>query len=250
MKTLFLTTLMMLASFSARAQSVEEGRYIGLQSGYGMLSSSLSGSGFNSDLPGKGGLLYGIDFSYQQPDSEIQYNLKYDKTSVDQTAPSGVTPTSLSVFREEFRFVISISPWDSGRFENLRIGFGYGILQTGATDTSPNNVLTKQSSQGLLFNATYKTKLKSDWSVLSDFLIYLPHQIKESQQITGYNPKFIGVELKFLAEYPLSDDIIGFAGASYRIDQVSYDGSVSRGVTGGQDTRTQLAIPVGIKIGY
>lgn len=250
MKTLFLTTLMMLVGSSAYAQSVEEGRYIGLQSGYGMLSSSLSGSGFNSDLPDKGGLIYGIDFSYQNPDSETQYNLKYDKTSVDQTAPTGVTPTSLSVFREEFRFVISISPWDSGKFENLRIGFGYGILQTGATNTSPNNVLTKQSSQGLLFNASYKMKLKSDWSMLSEFLIYLPHQIKESQQITGYNPEFIGAEIKFLAECPLSDDIVGFAGASYRMDQVSYDGSVSRGVTGGQDTRTQLAIPVGIKIGY
>lgn len=250
MKTLFLTTLMMLASFSTKAQSVEEGRYVGLQSGYGMLSSSLSGSGFNSDLPNKGGLLYGIDFSYQNSDSETQYNLKYDKTSVDQMAPSGVTPTSLSVFREDFRFVISISPWDSGKFENLRIGFGYGILQTGATNTSPNNVLTKQSSQGLLFNASYKMKLKSDWSMLSEFLIYLPHQIKESQQITGYNPKFIGAEIKFLAECPLSDDIVGFAGASYRMDQVSYDGSVSRGVTGGQDTRTQLAIPIGIKIGY
>ncbi len=250
MKTLFLTTFTVFVSFSAHAQSVEEGRYIGLQSGYGILSSSLSGSGFNSDLPGKGGLLYGIDFSYQNSDSETQYNIKYDKTSVDQTAPTGVTPTGLSVFREEVRFLISISPWDSGRFENVRIGLGYGILQTGATDTSPNNVLTKQSSQGLLFNASYKTKLKSDWSMLSEFLIYLPHQIKESQQITGYNPKFIGAELKFLAEYPLSDDIIGFAGASYRMDQVSYDGSVSRGVTSGQDTRTQLAIPVGIKIGY
>lgn len=250
MKTLFLTTLLMFVSLSAHAQSVEEGRYIGIHSGYGILSSSLSGSGFNSDLPGKGGLLYGIDFSYQNPDSSMQYNLKYDKAAVDQTAPSGVTPTNLSVFREEFRFGVSFAPWDSGRFENLRIGFGYGILQTGATDTSPNNVLTKQSSQGLLFNASYKMKLKSDWSMLSEFLIYLPHQIKESQQITGYNPKFIGAELKLLAEYPLSDDIVGFAGASYRMDQVSYDGSVSRGVTGGQDTRTQIAIPVGIKIGY
>ncbi len=161
-----------------------------------------------------------------------------------------MTPTNLTLFREEFGFVISISPWDSGNFENLSLGLGYGILQTGATETAPNNLLTKQSSQGLRFNAVHKTKLKSDWSILSEYLIYLPHQIKESQQITGYNPKFISAELKFLAEYPITDDIVGFVGASYRIDQVSYDGSVSRGVTGGVDTRTQVAIPVGIKIGY
>lgn len=250
MKSLFLPTLFLFASFSAYAQSVDEGKYIAVSSGYGILSSSLSGSGFNSDLPNRGGLIYGVEFSYQNPDSETQYNLKYDKNTVNQTAPSGVTPADLSVFREEFRFVVSISPWDSGRFENLRLGLGYGILQTGATNTSPNNVSTKQSSQGLLLNALYKTKLKSDWSMLSEFLIYLPYQVKESEQITGYNPKFIGAEIKFIAEYPLSDDIVGFAGASYRMDQVSYDGSVSRGVTGGQDTRTQLAIPVGIKIGY
>jgi hypothetical protein len=250
MKNLFLTTLLLLTSFSVNAQSVEDGRYVGIHSGYGILSSSLSGSGFNSDLPGKGGLLYGIDFSYQNPDSGAQYNLKYEKTAVDQAAPSGVTPTNLSIFREEFRFAVSFAPWDSGKFENLRIGFGYGILQTGATETLPNNVLTKQSSQGLLFNVSYKMKMKSDWSMLSEFLIYLPHQIRESQQVTGYNPKFLGAELKLLAEFPLSDDIVGFAGASYRMDQVNYDGSVSRGVTGGQDTRTLLAIPVGIKIGY
>lgn len=240
----------MSVSFLAHAELADEGKYISLQSGYGLLSSNLSGSGFNSNLPSKGNVLYGIDFSYQNANSDIRYNLKYDRISVDQNAPAGVTPTKLSVYREELRFMISILPWDSGHFENLRIGFGYGILHTGATDTSPNNVLTKQSSQGLLFNATHKMKLKSDWSMLSEFLIYLPHQIKESQQITGYNPKFIGSELKFLAEYSLADDLIGFAGASYRIDQVSYDGSVSRGVTGGQDTRTQLAIPIGIKIGY
>ncbi|OFZ29524.1 MAG: hypothetical protein A2622_07295 [Bdellovibrionales bacterium RIFCSPHIGHO2_01_FULL_40_29] len=250
MKILFITTLLVFASFLAHAQGVGKGRYIGLQSGYGILSSGLSGSGFNSDLPGRGGLLYGIDFSYQNPDSETQYDFKYDKASVDQTAPLGVTPASLSIFREEFRFIISILPWDFGRFENLRIGFGYSILQTGATDTLPNNILTKQSSQGLLLNATYRMELEFDWSMQSEFLIYLPHQITESQQITGYNPKFIGAEFKFLLETPLSDDIIGFFGTSYRIDQVSYDGFVSRGVTSGQDTRTQIAIPIGIKIGY
>lgn len=250
MKNLILITLLLFASHSTFAQSIEEGRYFAIQSGYSVLSSNLSGSGFNSDLPGKGGLLYGIDFSYQTPDSSTQYNLKYEKSEVDQSAPSGVTPASLSVSREEFRLLVSISPWDSGKLENLRVGLGYGILQTGATNTSPNNVLTKQSSQGLLLNVIYKTKLKSEWSILSEFLVYLPHQINESQQVTGYNPKFIGSELKFTAEYPLSDDIVGFAGASYRVDQVSYDGSVSRGVTNGKDIRTQFAIPVGIKIGY
>ncbi len=44
MKTLFLTTLMKLIGISAFAQSAEEGRYIGIHSGYGILSSSLSGS--------------------------------------------------------------------------------------------------------------------------------------------------------------------------------------------------------------
>lgn len=249
MKILFLCSLLLLIGFSASAQ-VEEGRYIGIQSGYGILSSSLSGAGFNSDLPGKGGLLYGVDLSYQNQDSGTQYNLKYDKVAADLTAPSGITPTSLSISREELRFAVSIAPWDSGTFENVRLGIGYALLETGGTNTSPNNVLTNQASQGLLLNASHKMKIKSEWSLLSELAIYLPHQVKESQQATGYNPKFIGYELKFSSEYPLSDDIVGFAGISYRTDQVSYDGSVNRGVTGGQDTRTLIAIPVGIKIGY
>ncbi|MBL7672358.1 MAG: hypothetical protein JNM39_17895 [Bdellovibrionaceae bacterium] len=251
MKILFLGPLLLigLIGFSAAAQ-VEDGRYIAVQSGYGILSSNLSGAGFNSSLPGKGGILYGVDLSYQNQDSGTQYNLKYDKVAVDMTAPSGVTPTSISVFREELRFGASIAPWDSGVFEHLRLGLGYAMLTTGGTDTSPNNVLTKQSSQGIFVSALYKMKIETDWVILPELLIYLPHQVKESQQITGYNPKFIGYELKLSTEYSLSDDIVGYVGISYRTDQVSYDGLVNRGVTGGQDTRTLIAIPVGIKIGY
>lgn len=250
MKTLFLSSLLLFTGFSTFAQSVDEGRYIAIQSGYGILSSSLSGTGFNSDLPNKGGFLYGVNLSYQNQDSGTQYNLQYDKVAVDLSAPSGVTPASLSIFRQELRFTVSIAPWDSGSFENLRLGVGYAILETGGTNTSPNNVLTNQSSQGLLLNASYKMKIKSDWLVLPEILIYLPHQVKESQQVTGYNPKFIGYELKVSGEHPLSDDIVGYAGISYRTDQVSYDGSVNRGVTRGQDTRNLITIPVGIKIGY
>lgn len=248
MKAFVLITLLFLGH-SAAAQ-IEDGRSIAIQYGYGVLSSNLSGAGFNSSLPEKAGPLYGVDLTYQNQESEIQYHFKYDKVAVQMPAPSGVTPTNLSVFHEDLRFGASVVPGDSGGLENLRLGIGYSILSAGGTNTAPNNVLTKQSSQGLFVSSSYKMKIETDWSLISEFSLYLPHQVKESQQVTGYNPKFIGYELKLTADYPLFDDINGYAGISYRTDQVSYDGSVNRGVTGGQDTRTLIAIPIGIKIGY
>jgi opacity protein-like surface antigen len=263
MKIMILITTLLFASLFASAQtatptpttpplpaSVEDGKYISVHSGYGMMSSSLSGSGFNSDLGGEGGAIFGAEFSYKSAGSDVQYKLSYEKTSLDQDAPAGVTPTSLTVFREDFRFLMSFAPWDSGRLENFRVGLGYGVLGTGATNTTPNNVLTNQLSQGALFNLSYQSEWHTGCSLGSELLIYLPHQIQESAQVTGYNPKFIGAELKLTLDYLFSNQVSGFIGASYRVDQVTYEGSVSRGVTDGQDTRNMFAIPIGLKIGY
>jgi hypothetical protein len=250
MKTLIVFISFLFVGNFVFAQSVEEGRYLAIRSGYGLLSSSLAGSGFNSELPSKGGVIYGVDMSCQNLDSDTWYKLSYDKISVDQVAPSGVNPSNISIYREEIRFVVSFAPWDAGALEKLRLGIGYSFLESGGPNTSPNNILTTQTSQGLILNALYSSKFKSKYVLQTEFLIYLPHQIRESQQVTGYNPKYIGAELKVTADYALSEDILGFVGLSYRYDQVSFSGSVNRGVTGGQDTRTMFAIPIGIKIGY
>lgn len=248
--TIFLFSCAALAQEVPSASPKSDGRYVGIQAGYGNLSSKLSGDGFNSELKGASGLLYGVEASYQEPDSDVHYNLKYDKISGDQSAPSGVTPKMVSVFREDLRYVVSLAPWEEGFRRNFRVGFGYGMLVTGATDTLPNNVLTKQESQGFIAMISHRTGAQTDWSMTSEFLVYLPHQIKESTQVTGYNPKYLGAEFNVRAEHTMEGRFSGFAGARYRIDQVSYDGTVNRGVTNAQETRSLLAIFFGMKVGY
>lgn len=227
-----------------------DGRYFAIQSGYGNLSSKLSGEGFNSELKGASGLLYGVKASYQEPESDVHYTLSYDKISADQSAPSGVTPNMVAVSREELKYVVSLAPWNEGFRRNFRVGFGYSILETGAKDTLPNNVLTKMSSQGFVATFSHTTEAMSAWPVLSEILVYLPHQVKESSQVTGYNPKYLGGEFNVSFEHAMDSNIIGFFGARYRMDQVSFEGSVNRGVTDGIETRVLTAIFFGIKAGY
>lgn len=224
--------------------------FISLHSGYGVHSSSLTGTGFNSDLSGAMGLIYGVEVAHQSAATGIRYSLKYENATAEQEAPTGVTPTDISVSREEFRFLAAIPAWNSGAGEDLRLGVGYSVLKTGATDTLPNNVMTKQSSQGLVLNAAYQVKLNTLWSAMTEVLLYLPHKIEESPQVTGNNPNFVGAEVKLLVDYVFSENLVGFIGASYRLDQVSYEGTASRGVTNGQEARNFFAIPVGIKVGF
>jgi hypothetical protein len=231
-------------------QTFESGRYLQINSGYGMFSSALTGAGFNADIPGKFDFIYGLSFSFQSPDSGTRFLLDYDKTSNEQNAPSGLSPSSITLTREEFKFLVSVTPWQENRLQNLRLGLGYGLLKSGATDTLPNNVLSNQVSQGLHLFANYKMNYKPQWNLILEGGLYLPHQIKESSQVTGNNPKYLGLEASAQADYSWLQNFIIFFGANYRIDQVSYDGTASRGVTSGKDTRTLFTIPVGIKISY
>lgn len=231
----------------ALCQIIDDGRYVSAYGGYGILSSELSGSGFNTELPSRGGLSYGADISYQRPDSDAWFDLSYAKTSVDQSAPNGVTPQQISTYLEDWRFIFSFAIPNSDKF---RIGLGYGFLKSGGTSTSPNNVLTTQTSQGLIVNASYIWQLKTNLELRSGLLIYLPHQVSESDQVTGHNPRYLGAEAKVSMEYVLSGPFVAFTGVSYRRDQVSFSGTGSRGVSGGKDVRTIWTIPLGIKIGY
>lgn len=229
------------------AQDASDNRYISLFTGYGALSSQLTGSGFNADMPAKGAMLYGLEASYQPKNDYNQYILKYEKISADQDSPSGVSPSKITTSREEIRFLFKFSPWDSGKFEKLRLGIGYAFLESDGTITSPNNVVTKQNSQGIVLNGSYVFEVH-DIILTPEISFYLPHRFRESQQTTGYNPNYIGFELKLNAEHAFTDSLMGFIGVTYRLDTVSFDGSGDRGVTSAKDERTYFSIPMGIKI--
>ena len=252
MKKIFLFTCLVFLAHVAQAKSVDQGQYVALEAGYGQTSSSLTGTGFNSDLPGKAGLVTGLDLSYRNQENDIGYNFEYQNIDSKATAPASLTPSDVSLTREEIKFLISFSPWSSPELENLRLGLGYGYLKSTATKTLPNNIVTEQISQGAIFNATWAAELESQPEVLLNYeaLIYLPHSVRESAQVTGYNPSYLGVEVRITAEYSFWNNTLAYAGVGYRTDQVSFDGSVSRGVTSGKDVRATLTIPVGIKFGY
>lgn len=233
---------------NAYAYSLSEDSYVSLFSGYGALASELSGSGFNSELPVNTGALYGIEASYQPESSFNQYILKYQKTSGDQNSPNGITPVSISTSREELRLLTQFSPWDSGIFENVKIGIGYAFLGSHGSVTSPNAVVTNQNSQGVILSAACVFEISDDMVVMPETSIYLPHRLSESQTSTGHNPNFIGLELGAKIENSLTNNVHGFIGAIYRLDEVSFDGTGDRGVTNGKDTRTYFSAPVGLKI--
>lgn len=247
---LFGLNLILLTGFSLKSFGDEGNRYILVHSGYGISSSSLSGSGFNSTLPEKSGPLYGFDIAYKMNNIEPQFFLKYKKASAAFSGPTEVTPNQLSIFREEFRIGTNFGIWDTSFLENFRLGIGYATLKTGGTHTLPNNILTHQSTQGFFIQASYKYFIDMDKSITPEILFYLPHHIQESEQITGYNPKLESYEIKTLFEIQIFDNLVGQTGISYRIDRSIFEGSGNRGVIAGQDKRTYIEIPIGFKISY
>ncbi|MBX3034495.1 MAG: hypothetical protein KF865_11275 [Bdellovibrionaceae bacterium] len=251
MKATLILIMLFGFSWTVHAQSsIEEGRFVSLYSGYGMLSSDLSGSGFNSNLPARGAGIFGASASYQGSESNARFSVDYNRIAASYNSPSGISPGSISLTREEFSFLATFAPWENGKVENLRLGIGYEYLKSAGSDTLPNNVVNRQTSQGILLSLSYLEKFGSDFSLLGEIRLYLPHQISEGPQTTGYNPKMMGEEARLIGEYLFSESMSVFTGVTYRQDQVSFDGSVDRGVTGGRDTRTLIAFPVGLKVGY
>lgn len=247
MKIVYLLILFFFIS-NANAYSLNEDSYVSLFSGYGVLASELSGSGFNSDLPANGGTLYGIEGSYQPDSSFNQYLFKYERIAVDQNSPNGISPENMSTSREELRLLTKFSPWDSGILENVKIGVGYAFLASKGSATLPNAVVTNQHSQGVILNAAYVFEISDDTVVMPEASVYLPHRFSESLKSTGHNPNYIGLEVGSKIESTFTDNIHGFIGAIYRIDEVSFDGAGDRGVTNGNDTRIYFSVPVGLKI--
>lgn len=234
----------------SNAQVVTDGSYIAVHTGYGSVASELKGDGFTAELPYKGSFIYGAEVSYQFKESTKQVSFKYDKVRVEQDAPDGLSPSTITIDREEVRFLFSFSPWDTAELEHLKFGIGYGFLTSGATDTSPNNVMTKQTTQGLLLHAKHKLPIEGGWSINPEVLLYFPHQINETDQVTGYNPKYYGIELKIGGEYQVSERVKLFGALMHRTDTVSYSGSVSRDVRNGKDTRNYFSVPLGIKVDF
>lgn len=252
MQIRFITCLLFfIASLDAViAKAAADGRYIQPYMGYGNLSSKLTGSGFNSELPTNGGLVYGLEVGYQDKGRESQYSLKYEKISVDQNTAAGITPNAITIYREEIRFLYSFAPWEQSKLDKLRFQVGYAVLTSGGSNTSPNNILTKQQSRGVLLGTSYIYDFPSNWKLTPQILFYLPHSVKESQQVTGYNVTYLGIELKVSLDYVYSDKLTFNTGITLRNDTASFDGSVDRGVTNGKDSRDYFFIPVGVKFNY
>lgn len=250
MKTITVLFAMLFGHFCFAQSSIEDGSYINIYSGVTSQASQVSGAGFSSEIPGKNGSLLGADVSYQLKDSSARINFEYEHGSNSVSAPPGITPSQVTMSKTHYTLMGSFIPAESGALRNLRLGVGYSVLIQGADDTSPNNIVTMQSTQGLLLHAAYGMFISESLIVEPSLRIYLPYQISEKSQVSGNNPKFIGTEFKLTADYLLSDSFSFFAGVGYNRYQANFDGTGSRGTSGAQDVRTDLSLPLGFKLGY
>lgn len=236
--------------FGAGAHAVEERRSVAVRAGYARASSSLTGDGFNADLPSRSSFLYGFDVSYRRPGETTGYELRYDRTSASVTAPSNLTPRDLAVFREDLAILASNEPWKAGELATVRLKIGYGLSKSGATATAPYEIMTTRKIHCALLGVASASELGERWSLLTDLQLSLPFSISESDQVTGHSPSMFGIDARVAAEYAFSESFAGFIGIGYRDDRASFEGAVSRGVTGGRDVRTLFTIPVGVRFGY
>lgn len=236
--------------FLSSANAIEASRQIALRSGYGRLTSQLSGAGFNADLPNRYSTVYGVDLAYRDPEAEFNYEFGYDRTSVDLVAPDALTPSAITAFREETTILATIAPWANDEKDGVRLKFGLSSVRFGGTETAPNEMLTTQEAVGVLVGASHTWSFAEKGSFTPEALLFLPFSVRESNQVTGYSPTSVGLNVRLLVEYEFFKDIAGFVGLEDRVERTEFKGSVSRGVTDGTDLRSFLSIPIGVRFGF
>ncbi|MES2857217.1 MAG: hypothetical protein V4692_15215 [Bdellovibrionota bacterium] len=245
-----ITTLIISSCGATALASIDEGRFVVLRSGHASLSSNLTGSGTSTALQASSGILFDVDVSYQPESNTDRYGLSYFNATTNQTTGTGVTPRTVDVEVLSYQLHWTRQPWSEGLLSNFRFGLGYGYLESGASNTTPFVVMTNQKSHGPVLLVEHGAEPLPKFLVISKFQVYVPFELTESVQRTGYNRATIGLEASLDLEYLVQENFAISLGVGYQHQQSRFEGTGTRGVTDGTDARKMLKIPVGIKIGY
>ncbi len=236
-----------LLSLSAGAAEINpEGLVIDLSGGLGMLSSKVEGEGLNGTIAPTSGIVYGGALSYWLA-SGLEMGLSYSRLSVSLPPASSNTAAGRSnAVRSAYGFtVMQAAPSDSS-MAGFRFGLGYSMIRYSLSDSS---IMGNQNSSGLSLLVDKSFKAGEHSHLVLNFELYAPNNFREDVA-SGYNPQMLGLELGAEYNYRLKEDLSVYLGASYRRENTKYTGAGEGArsiVSGLNDTRTIITVPVGIR---
>ena len=235
---------LILFSFTSMAADLMPGSSIDINGGAAIMSTSLTGTGFAADTSGTTGLSYGGNLGYAWSKGSCLH-FKYSESGAQFSPPATISPSKIKATQSEFTFYGIFQPFEDSGAKNLRFGLGYTQLIYAVDSNSPA-IITTQRSQGLDLLVENDFDINDKYNMTAMGLLYLPHQFAESDSHTGFNPKYLGIEGGLRFNWNTREDLKTYLALVYRLDQVSFEGTGNRGVTGGTDTRTTIKILAGV----
>lgn len=243
---LFVLIVFWISPFSRADGVVADGMSIELFGGASMMSSKLEGKGFAGELPSTSGTNYGAILSRGWAKQGIRTNLRYRRASVGFDGPSTVTPNRIGATRNEYSLLVLFNPTGESSFSSFHYGMGYNLVQYSVDRNTPA-ILTDQTSHGFSILVGKDFRWSDKWSSSADFTLYAPNNLSEGATPSGFNGRFLGLELELQIVYKLQEDFALYLGGDYRHEQASFTGTGARGTTGAKDIRTIISFPVGMR---
>jgi len=237
---------MLSAPFVYADNVASDGISFDLSAGASMMSTKLEGEGFAGELPSKTGMNYGAILSRGWAQKGFQVSLKYNTSSFNFDGPSTVTPRKIGVTRNEYSVLIMTNPTSESVLGSFRYGVGYNLVQYSVDRNTPA-LVTDQTTYGLSLHVGRDFKLSEKFYTAVDFTLYAPNNLSEGSIPSGFNGRFLGLELGFQVNYKLQEDMALYLGCDYRQEKASFTGTGSRGTTGAKDTRTIISFPIGLR---
>ncbi len=234
---------------TGHSTSVGDGFSVDIAGGMSVISSKLDGRGFAGELPSSKGSVFDAAISRSWAKSGVKLSLDYSQAEANMDGPVNVNPRSIDVRRSEYSAKVTFSPAPDSGWSMYRYGFSYSIVEYAVTDNTPA-LIADQTTDGFSAIVGRDFQISEKWVGATDFTLYAPHIFNEGSVHTGFNRKFLGLELALQISYKLREDFSLYLGGRYRQERAGFSGTGDRGTTDARDTRTVISIPFGLRYDF
>lgn len=222
-----------------------------LFSGVSYESNSLKGGGFQSALPAQRGTMNGAELLFTPSESNLTYRMRYRRIETRFSTPSGYSPSEMTSTQTEIAPSLNflVHKGESESFvRNIHLGLGYTFATRETVESTPNAVLTNQSSRGLSLNAGLDHDFSTDFSAELTASAYLPNSFYEKGAVTGNHRSSLGWEFQLAGAYAVSAYVQISLGIGVIQQSNQFSGTGGRGSIDGQEISRTITLPLELRI--
>jgi hypothetical protein len=259
LKVLITLTLMISSGLKAHAEMPDlspdilaPDSYVKILGSADMISSELTGSGFNHDTASDVGVGYILKFDHALGADSGRLGFQYSSTDVEAESPSSISPDSIDVQRSEYLVYYKTPTFKDGFLKNSRVGIGYFLFEYEADQTTPNILITNQRAEGLNLSIDHESVLSSSLITSLGGGVFVPFRFNEEKANTGYFRDFYAIYISGSVDYSLgrTSDFALSAGFHLQRDYAKFEGTGNRGSSNSEDIRYLFRLPVGLKYSF